>query len=408
MMKRDGLLPLALTLVALLVVSGNVASVQASELEIGGSTALETRVFPGSASFDGQDRSTFSPSLVLEPEFYYPLSDDDSLMCTPFARFDVHDERRTHMDVRELTWVHLDDEWDTTVGIGKVFWGVTESRHLVDIINQDDGVEGVDGEDKLGQPMVNANLATDWGTFSGFVLPGFRERTFADDEARLRGPKPVEADDATYDSGAKDKHIDFALRWSHSIGDVDIGLSHFHGTSREPTMKTLTRADGVSVFQPHYDLIDQSGLDAQLTTGAWLWKLEAIGRTGHGERFVASVAGLEYTFYQVAESAADIGVIAEYLYDGRGSAAPATLADHDAFVGARLTFNDEQDTSVLAGAIIDIETQETFLSFEAERRLSDYWKAELEARWSINVPDNGFFVGAENDDFLMLRMARFF
>jgi len=408
-MNPKGRYPSALSLAALLLFPGNVATSFADDVEIGGSVAVEVRVFPGDASYSGQDRSRLSPSVVVEPEFIYPLNGgDDTLTFTPFARFDAQDERRTHLDVRELTWVHLDNSWDTTVGIGKVFWGVTESRHLVDIINQTDAVENIDGEDKLGQPLLNANLITDWGAFGVFVLPGFRERTFADDEARLRGPKPVQVDDATYDSGGKDKHIDFALRWSHTIGDVDIGVSHFHGTSREPVMKSVTRSDGVAAFQPHYDIIDQSGLDAQLTSGPWLWKLEAIARAGQGQRFAATVAGLEYTFYQVADSAADIGVLAEYLYDGRDKNAPATLANHDIFVGARMTLNDAQDSSALAGAVIDNVTRETFLSFEAERRLTDHWKAKFEARWPLNVPNGGFFSGAQNDSFLVMRLARFF
>jgi len=408
-MKPKGRYPYALPLAALLLIPGNAAPTSAGELEIGGSVATEIRLFPGDASYNGQDRSRLSPSIVVVPEFIYPLNDgDDTLTFTPFARFDPHDERRSHVDVRELAWVHLDNSWDTTVGIGKVFWGVTESRHLVDIINQTDAVENTDGEDKLGQPLINANFISDWGSFGVFVLPGFRERTFADDEARLRGPKPVQADDATYDSAAEDKHVDFALRWSHTIGDIDIGISQFHGTSREPVMASVTRSDEASVFRPHYDIIDQSGLDAQLTSGSWLWKLEAIARAGQGERFGASVAGLEYTFYQVAESAADIGVLAEYLYDGRDKNAPATLANNDVFFGARMTLNDEQDSSLLAGAVIDNVTQETFLSFEAERRLTDHWKAEVEARWAVNVPEGGFFSGAENDDFLMMRLARFF
>jgi hypothetical protein len=405
----QGRYPYALTLAALLVVSGNVAESFAGEFELGGSTALEIRAFPGGSSFSGQEHSSISPSLVIEPEFIYSLNDgDDTLTFTPYARFDTHDERRSHYDVRELSWVHLDNSWDTTVGIGKVFWGVTESRHLVDIINQTDAVDNVDGEDKLGQPLLNANFLSDWGSFGLFVLPGFRERTFADDESRLRGPKPIQQDDATYDSSSENKHVDIALRWAHTIGDIDIGISQFHGTSREPVMKTVTRSDGVSVFQPHYDIIDQSGLDAQLTKGSWLWKLEAIGRAGHGDRFAASVAGVEYTFYQVAESQADIGILAEYLYDGRDKSAPAALGNNDAFIGGRMTFNDEQDSSILAGALVDKATQETFLSFEAERRLTDHWKAEVEARWSVNVPDGGFFSGAKNDDFVMVRLARFF
>ncbi len=401
--------PCALTLAALLVITGNAASSHSSELEIGGSVATEIRVFPGGSSFIGQEHSAISPSVVLEPEFLYELNDgDDVLTFTPFARFDVNDERRSHFDVRELSWVHLDNSWDSSVGVGKVFWGVTESRHLVDIINQTDAVDNVDGEDKLGQPLLNVNVLSDWGSFGVFVLPGFRERTFADDEARLRGPKPIQQDDATYDSSSENKHVDFALRWSHTIGDIDIGVSQFHGTSREPVMKSVTRPDGVSVFQPHYDIIDQTGLDAQLTKGSWLWKLEAIGRGGHGDRFAASVAGLEYTFYQIADSQSDVGILAEYLYDGRDKNAPAVLGNNDGFFGARMTFNDEQDSSILAGAIIDKTTQETFLSFEAERRLTDHWKAEIEARWSVNVPSGGFFDGARNDDFMMARLARFF
>jgi len=401
--------PYALTLAALLLTPGNVAISHAADVDVGGSMAIELRMFPGPASYNGQDKSRISPAVVAEPEFIYGLNGgDDVLTFTPHVQFDANDERRSHIDVRELTWVHLDSNWDSTVGIGKVFWGVTESRHLVDIINQTDAVDGTDGEDKLGQPLVNATLISDWGSFGMFVLPGFRERTFADDEARLRGPKIIQADDATYDSSAENKHIDVALRWSHSIGDVDIGVSQFHGTSREPVMKSITRADGVSVFQPHYDIIDQTGLDAQLTSGSWLWKFESIGRAGQGGRFAAAVAGFEYTFYQVANTQADIGVLAEYLYDGRDKNAPVTFANNDIFVGGRMTLNDENDSSVLFGGVIDRISQETTVSFEAETRLTDHWKANMEARWFVNVPDGGIFGGIKNDDVVMMRLARYF
>jgi len=409
MMFPVGRYPFAPTLVALLIVSGNATPSIAGTLELGGSIANEVRVFPGSRSFRGQDRSVVSPSLVLTPELTYRSEGGNDLVTfTPYVRLDANDERRSHADVRELKWVHLANSWDMTAGVGKVFWGVAESRHLVDIINQTDGVDNLDGDAKLGQPMINTNAITDWGTFGLFVLPGFRERTFADDEARLRGPKPVQAADATYDSRATNKHVDIAVRWSRSIGNADIGISQFHGTGREPVMRTVTRADGISAFQPHYDIIDQTGLDAQYTSGSWLWKLEAMGRAGQGKRFAASVSGLEYTFYQVADSTADVGVLAEYLYDGRDKTAPATPYDNDLFVGTRLTLNDEQDTSILLGGIIDTQTRESFLSVKADRRLTDHWKMKFEARWTANVPSDGFYNGVRNDEYLMLRLARFF
>ncbi len=378
-------------------------------LDLEGSSSLEIRSFPNARSYPGQQRSALSPSASFEPELIYETdSGNDRFTLTPFARLDRHDDRRSHFDLREANWLHLADTWDLQVGLGKVFWGVTESRHLVDIVNQTDAVENTDGEDKLGQPMINYNVQTELGDLGLFVLPGFRERTFADDDARLRGPRPFQQDDATYDSSSENKHIDFAVRWSHSVDDIDVGLSHFHGTSREPRAIASTRADGVSVFIPHYDQIDQTGVDVQLTKEAWLWKFEGIVRSGHGDRFAASVAGVEYTFYQVYDSAADVGVIAEYQYDGRDAGAPATLSNNDIFLGVRWTANDEQDTSALAGAIVDRITRETAISVEAEQRLNDNWKAEFEGRLTENVPENGSFAGITHDDHMIFRLVRFF
>ena len=42
----------------------------------------------------------------------------------------------------------------------------------------------------------------------------------------------------------EEKHIDFAIRWSHTIGPWDIGLSHFYGTSRDPRLLPQVDASG--------------------------------------------------------------------------------------------------------------------------------------------------------------------
>ncbi len=108
--------------------------------------------------------------------------------------------------------------------------------------------------------MVNLNVFREWGTAGVFVLPGFRERSFPDDDARLRGSLPIDDDNPTYDSGAEDRHVDFAVRWSHTIGDWDVGLAHFHGTSREPRLIPRIDAGGRTVLVPQYDQIDQTRL----------------------------------------------------------------------------------------------------------------------------------------------------
>ena len=382
----------------------------AGEFEVDGFIAPELRIFPSSPAFADQKDTTLSPSIAFEIEAVYETdTGDDRLTFTPFARFDADDNGRSHGDIRTASWLHIDETWDAVVGFDKVFWGVTESRHLVDIINQDDAVEDIDGEDKLGQPMINGNLLLEDTAISLFVLPGFRQRRFREDSARLRGPFAIDDNNPTFESAAGRHHIDVAARVLHTIGNWDIGLSHFHGTSREPSFTASTDANGNTVLFPSYEQIDQTGLEIQLTTERTLWKLEAITRSGHGDRFFAAVGGFEYTLFGILDSDADLGLIAEYLYDGRDeSGVPATLADDDIFIGARLVLNDEPDTQALIGAIIDRRTRATSFSIEAERRLGADWKIELESRFFVNVPDDDLAAGIRDDDVITLRLPRFF
>lgn len=395
------MLPLALLRAGAAMGEGWDASIEAG---------AELRLFPNQPQFEDQNDTTLSPSLSLRSNFTYEWDSGDRLSVTPFARWDADDDERTHADLREANWLHVGDGWDLVVGLGQVFWGVTESRHLVDIINQTDLVEDIDEEDKLGQPMVNLNLSTEAGAFSLFALPGFRERTFPAGEARLRGVLPVATDDPSYESGSKDRHVDVAARWSRVFGDVDVGVSHFHGTSREPRFLLDLDDPSRPVLRPRYDLIDQTGLDLQFTRDAWLGKLEAITRSGQGPRFAAAVGGFEYTLYGILGTSIDLGLLGEFLYDGRDEdEAPPTIADNDLFAGTRLALNDVQSTEALVGAIVDAKTGATALSLEAERRLGANWKVELEGRVFSHVPDDDFLLrGVRDDDYVSLRLTRFF
>jgi hypothetical protein len=159
---------------------------------------------------------------------------------------------------------------------------------------------------------------------------------------------------------------------------------------------------------PFYAVTHQAGVDAQVTRNAWVGKLEAFAREGQGSTFGATVAGFEYTFYQVGESALDIGVLAEYLYDGRDLNAPPTIYDDDLFVGSRLAFNDALDTQVLGGAIVDRNDGSVAAFLEAERRIGSRVKLELEARWFVNVAPTNTLKVFDRDSHVMLRFSRFF
>ncbi|GAB6041814.1 hypothetical protein [Endothiovibrio diazotrophicus] len=345
-------------------------------------------------------------SLSFQPEYSTTWDGGrQSFAFVPFLRVDANDEERSHADIRELTWVKAAERWELRLGIRKLFWGVTESQHLVDIINQTDLVESPDGEEKLGQPMANLALIGDWGAIDLFLLPGFRERTFPGVEGRLRGAPPITTR-VEYQSAEGRDHVDAALRWSQYAGNWDFALSHFAGTSREPTFRADVDGAGNPVLIPRYELIRQTGLELQGTFDAWLWKLEAISRATPGGRYAALTGGFEYTRYGVFDDA-DLGLLGEYLWDERGDAATTPFAD-DLFLGARLTLNDVDSSELLAGVIQDLGGAGRAFSVEASRRFGNHWKLNLEARFFDGDTRDDPLSGLERDDYLQAELAFYF
>ncbi len=391
---------LAVLLVSPAVMAGEAAWDHSGNIE------LQSRFFAHDALWPGQGSQAAQVAFAATAELRWRSAEGNQrASIIPYLRWDSADDERNLVDLQEAYWAWEGDSLELLAGVNTVFWGVTESVHLVDIVNQTDAAGDIDGEDKLGQPMINLAWQTDWGLLSAYVMPYFRERSYPGMEGRLRTPLPVDPDRAVYESASEENHVDVALRYSHYIGDVDIGLSVFSGTSREPR---LIPADDAPVLLPHYDQIDQFGVDLQYTRDAWLWKLEAIARNGYAETFAAAVGGFEYTFYQVGQSAADLGVLLEYQYDGRNELEPFTTSDNDIFVGARLALNDTQDTSLLAGVAYDTVTGETFFNLEAERRIGDSIALELRARAFSGAGPQDLTYAVVRDDYVQILLAKYF
>ncbi|MDP6018036.1 MAG: hypothetical protein QGI32_18200 [Candidatus Latescibacteria bacterium] len=304
-----------------------------------------------------------------------------------------------------MYWRRSSDGADLFVGVRKVFWGVTESVHLVDVINQTDLVENADTEDKLGQPMVQLTLLRDWGMVDLYLMTGFRKRTFGGGEGRLRPPLPV-ADNARYEADLNRWYPEVAVRWSQILGDFDVGVAHFSGVSREPRLTAEVGTSGPRLV-PHYDLLQQTSLDVQLTRGDWLAKLEAVHRDGVDGRSSAAVAGLEYTLFGILSTIADLGVVAEAQFDSR-EAPFSPLADNDVALGGRLTLNDVQGTAVLAFTAIDTDNGSRFTSVEADRRLRSSGEIRLEARFFSNVDAEDPLFLLRRDDYLQVEYVHFF
>ncbi len=380
-------------------------SLHASDIEYRGNISLQAQTFTQSPAH-GADHSV-NASLSSEIELYRGFEGefDSSFVFTPFFRLDQQDDERSHVDIRELYYLAAGDTWELKAGVSRIFWGVAESRNVVDIINQTDQVEGVTSDAKLGQPMINFTSIRDWGDLGIYILPGFRERTFSGNDGRPRLPFAVDTDNAQYESGDKAQHVDFALRYSTYVDVLDIGLSVFNGTSREPLL--VPNAAGTE-FQPLYYQVTQVGLDLQATLESWLLKFETVHRTGdlitdHAEL----VTGFEYSFYGVNDSNLDIGVVAEYLWDERDQQATHTF-QNDVLLGLRFALNDEQSTEALVGTIIDLDGNGNTLTAEASRRISDRFTFSVDLFLQEDTNSDGVPTVFGKDDFAQLEISYFF
>jgi len=384
-----------------------------------------------------------------------------------FAREDEQDPNRSHQDIREALLTLIAGNFELQAGVGRVFWGVTEAVHVVDVINQDDYVENVDGEDKLGQEMVALKWYSPIGDFSAYVLPSFEERVFPSQSGRPQFPLDIHEEDAQFEAEEGTDHTDYAFRWKTYIGPVDIGLSYFDGTAREPRLvacyrsfTTRASADGSSnstpncdiesgvpdqppalvvllndtlallglaqnsedqaneVEQeiiseisliPHYDLMRQVGVDVQYTIGSTALKLEAVQRRQLDTDFLIADIGLEHTFSGVFGSDIDASIVAEYLYDERvDDERFLALFGNDVFIGSRIGFNNAADTQMLGGVIVDRSHGSRLYSLEATTRLTDDMLLSLETRFISNAGENDPIKFSENEDSVRLQLNYYF
>lgn len=359
--------------------------------EIIGELSFDNRYFFNAGL---QEQKKNHTSFTFSPEIFK----DDSNKIFHFKaklRKDTEDSGRNLNDIQELYLINILEDKEIKLGVSKEFWGVTETSHRVDIINQTDFTEGFDGEEKLGQPMIKISLERQWGLLDIYTLLGFRERNFSGNKGRLRLPLSINKKDSLYSSSSKNKRADFAIRWSNYYDDFDIAISHFSGTSREP--RFLPSANEFNELVPLYDVIDQSGLEIQYLLDSLAVKGEVISRSGQGERFTAATYGFEYTQVGVLQTRIDLGWVVEFNHDDRLESSPFVL-------GTRLSFNDIYDSQILSGFIVNDKSKELGFLLEASRRIGECCMLSIEGVYFDDTDeDNGqkkLFQAFKQDDFL--------
>ena len=404
--------PAAVSIWAALLFAGASHGAESIEHEFSGSLEVESRWYPQKGAHPEQ--RAHASGFAVDPKLHLKGEGEWSVTIAPFARYDGADSRRTYADLREayfLTYGEIGDgEWELRLGVDRVFWGVTESQHLVDIINQTDLVAHPNKETKLGQPMAHLTWSAEWGILELFALTYHRARTYPGRHGRLRSALVIDDEHVSYESAAGEWRVDLAARFTRSMGPLDLGLSVFDGTSREPYVRPHFDPRGGVSLRHHYDKIRQFSVDAQYTVESWLLKLEAVHREGARnlrgvkEDFAAFVVGGEYTFNSIWGSAADLGLLAEWNYDERRERSNSEF-QNDLFFAVRVGLNDAQSTELIAGVLADSDHTTRTLSVELRRRLSDQWSMKLEAIVLMDVDEEDIIYDTRRDSFVALNVT---
>ncbi len=353
--------------------------------------AVESRLFAGGGLQPEESKAELGLVLWSRAQIEWDER-AQRLVVEPFLRVGLLTGERVRFDLRELSWIGRWKSWELRVGMAELFWGVAESRPVIDVINQRYAVGSVRGYEKLGQPLLRLLMIRNWGTLQAILLPRFRERPFEGGAGRLWSPLPVVDDEPVYESPAEADHVDWAVRWSHTLGSVDVGVAHFAGTTRDPRFELDVDRTEATILVPHYDLMAQTSLDVQWTSGSWLWKLEALTRSSVGERHWEAAGGLEYA------PAEYLSVFLEYLFDTRGERS-TTSYEHDLFLGGQLLLPEGR---VQAGVYLDTDSGNTILKAGAARRLNDFLTLDLQGRVFLGAASREPAHATRQDSFLAL------
>ncbi|MEE2803204.1 MAG: hypothetical protein VYB37_01990 [Pseudomonadota bacterium] len=395
----------ASTLVVLLFLIGS-GEESASSGSMSGRVGFEVRHFTQTAGHSLQSDRT-SSAVTVEPHWRYESGSGHQLLDIALVgRTGSVDPQQNSVDAREVLFSHLDKNWEFHAGLGQFFWGVTESHHVVDVINQVDLVENIDGEDKLGQPVINLTKLTDRGAIDVYFLPVYRERRYPGAKGRLRSEIPVAPDLARFESRAGRHRLDVAARVFNTFGDIELALSAFAGTARSPQLTPAINEEGDRVLAPFYPVIVQWGIETQHTGDSLLLKLEGVRRRGDGNPYYVVAGGFEHGHYGILDSDIDLAILLEGSFDSRTAGNGAL--ENDVFSGLRLSFNDAQTTEVLAGVIADTKNSSKVFDLEGSRRLGENWKIQLQVRLFRHIAPGDPLMAYQADSFISLRFSRYF
>ena len=380
-----------------------------NDWQINSEIGLEIKEFHKNEAYSNQ-QNTYSS--FIKSEIFFDFKNDLEFLMEPYLRYDRYDKNRSLFDFKENNLTYYYNDIQLKAGISEVFWGITESKNLVDIINPKDVTDG-DQKAKLGQTMLAfSNYSEKFGILDFYYLPFFKNSSQIGEEGRLRLSKPIENYNIIYEGGAGSKVPSWALKWEHSFRLLDFSLQGFRGNSRESS--TIGKLENLQLkYFQGYERISQIGTYFQVISGPIIYKLEAIKRNGQKnaknirENFFSYTLGLEHLINNLFENKWDLTSFIEYHNDDRNGDSTDIL-QNDLFLATRLNFNNIDGTEFLTSITLDTDGGGNTSTVELSSRITDNIRVtgSYNSYWSANETD--ILYSFRRDNYFSINIINYF
>ena len=365
---------------------------------------------------DNKNKTNLTASSQLELEY---IHDDMSVIAKLYAQADLHDikgssqkNNRSFLRIDEL-YIKQDFE-DDMVQVGKSinFWGALEARNITDTFNPDDPRSDIFNSDKLGVWNAAYTHYTETGELSliGTLYEQGRRMAavpyvyyfFPQTVPTAVGNLPL-----NYDSTLTAEYAQrpsFFIKYAGSTDSeyaLDYALIYENGydSQRYYTYELLNNNTSVSTNENAY-LVNKIMTYDTLVIDSTLVKFEGVytdvissddiidanGSIRNISDYYHFGIGTEHTLTQFYNDA-DLGLIAEYYrygIVGKGNSFTDIelfeINQNDLFLGARYSFNEGNDASLIGGGIFDLDYDEQVFYVEYDGRIADTFKLNIDFR----------------------------
>jgi len=372
-----------------------------AELDVSGHLDLDSQFYLTKP--DDKNANSFTASQTLELTYTH----DDLTVFSKLYAQEAYYDFTSDSDKTERTFARLDELYvkydfeNDAIKVGKSieFWGSLELRNISDGLNPSEFRDDLFSTNKLGVWNMTYSHYTQTGEISLIVkLDEQEQKMAASPYVYYFFPKFVTYDGAlkTQDSvnrpslylkysGSTD--TEYALDYSVVFENGYDSQRYFSTNTPDNLDRTNQSFGQPTSFVQNAYIVNKILTYDTLVVNATLFKLEALYAKVDEDKNVGDYShvalGVEHTLENFYESAA-LGLIAEYYrYDTfeddkyNDLELFETMQD-DLFIGARYSFNNANDSTLVGGGVFDLEYDEQVYYLKGESRFADSFKVSVD------------------------------